>query len=74
MKLTKQPVPFVIPQIDGQLEINLTDSTSQTSHNNKSDESTQIDDTNKPEPFKGLEGFDYYTLYYDDPDSDSEHS
>ena len=76
MKLTKQPVPYVIPQIDGQFEINVTDSTSQKSHNNTSDESTQTDDTNKPEPFKGLGGFDYYTLDYDDPDpdSDSEHS
>ena len=56
VKLTKQPVPFVIPQIDGPLEINGTENTSQTSHNKTSDESTQTDDTNKPEPLQVLEG------------------
>ena len=65
--ITKEPVQSVIPQGDGPLEIVVTDKTTQTSHTNTTDESTQTDDTNKPEPFKGLGGFDYHTLDYEDP-------
>ena len=61
MEITKLPVQSVIPQVDGPLAIDVTDNNTQTSHTNTTD------DTNKPEPFKGLIGFDYYTLDYDDP-------
>ena len=56
----------VIPQVDGPIEIVVTDKNTQTSHTITNYESTQTDDTNKPEPFKGLGGFDYYTLDYED--------
>ena len=67
VKLTKQHIPSVIPQVDGPLDINVTDDTTQTSHISLDDESTQTEDTNKPKPYKGIGGFDYYTLDYDDP-------
>ena len=67
VKLIKQHVPSVIPQVDGPLDINVNDNTTQTSYINSNDESTQTDDTNKPKPYKGLGGYDYYTLAYDDP-------
>ena len=57
----------MIPQVDGPLEINVTDNTTQTKYNNLNDESTQTDDTNQPSPYKGLGGLYYYTLDYDNP-------
>ena len=67
VELTNHSLPSVIPQLDGPLEINVTDGTTQISHINTNDESRQPDDTNKPKPYKGLGGFDYYTLNCDDP-------
>ena len=67
VEITKQPVESVIPQVDGPLEVDMTDNNTQTSHTSTNDEATQTDDTNMPEPFKGLSGFDYYTLDYDNP-------